>query len=159
MLPELIQLRDLSERHLQLVRELIAELVGARPAITSMDVDGIYGHVARQTNLCRCLEDVRRAESSAWRQATTALSLPSDPHQAIAAIERCEEELAGRLRRIQTALALAEGELRQQNRVHALLIDGTRRTLTILANALASLSPTYSVSSPAPSQPPARVQP
>ncbi|HUO25910.1 MAG TPA: hypothetical protein VMU61_09590 [Candidatus Aquilonibacter sp.] len=145
MQPELAQLRELSERRLGLVRDLTAELIGARPAITSMNVDAIYAHIARQTSLCRRLEDVRGNEASAWKQAASYLGFPANPGEGIAIIENLDADLGRRLRRIHTDLALAEGELRQQNRVHALLIDGTRRTLVILANALASLSPSYSI--------------
>jgi hypothetical protein len=42
-----------------------------------------------------------------------------------------------------TALAVAEGEIRHLNHSHMVLLDGTKRTLNILSNAMATLSPIY----------------
>jgi hypothetical protein len=40
-------------------------------------------------------------------------------------------------------LAVAEGEVRHVNHVHSVLLDGARRTLHVLSNAMATLSPMY----------------
>jgi len=145
MLPEMTQLQDLTERQLQLLHELIAELAGSRPALTAMDLDGIYSHVARQTFLCQRLEEIERERCAAWKAVATATGSLIDPKEIISCIRAIDESAAERLDHLQNNIAIAQRELRHQNRVHTLLIDGTRRTLAILANALASISPTYSL--------------
>lgn len=149
MRPDFLQLLSLTEQHLQVLRELITELATARPALTSMDLDGIYSHVARQTLLCRRLNEARMQAMAGWKEASAPLACPPEPRQVISRIHSHDAVAGDRLTELLDAISIAEAELRQQNRIHTLLIDGTRRTLAILGNALATLSPTYGPPSPA----------
>jgi hypothetical protein len=54
-----------------------------------------------------------------------------------------ESELTGSLRRIVAELAVTEGQERHLHRVQKVLLDGSRRTLNILTNAVAMLSITF----------------
>ncbi len=131
------------EKQLRLLRELTSDLVACRTAYVSMDLEAIYQHVATQAALCdqlRQLEDERRL---VWQAACLASGV--DPNQCDLAtlIGKLERGISARVREVVTELALAEGELRHINRAHMVLVDGSRRTLGILANVLASFAPTY----------------
>ncbi|HTV59242.1 MAG TPA: hypothetical protein VMJ93_10255 [Verrucomicrobiae bacterium] len=159
MLPDFTQLQILTERHLQLLHEAIAELAGSRPALTSMDLDGIYSHIARQTFLCQRLDEIRRERAAVSHTISQALPSSSGPPDLVSRIRAFDQSAAERLEDLHHGIAVAERELRHQNRVHALLIDGTRRTLAILANALATISPTYSFPPPSSTASAERVRP
>jgi hypothetical protein len=140
------------ERQLALLTELEAELVACRSAFSSMDIDRIYGHLAKQGMLCEKLREAKAENAIAWHAASQIVPLPAEGMDIVALIKTLPAPLANRLRQIVTKLALAEGNVRHLNHVHQVYIDGSRRTLNILSNALASVAPTY----PAPSSAPAR---
>ena len=147
---EMHQLVSTFERQLSLLTELEHELVACRAAFTGMDIDKIYGHLAKQAMLCEKLREVKAENAVAWQAASQIVPLPAEGIDLAALIKTLEPSLANRLRQILTKLALAEGNVRHLNHVHQVYIDGSRRTLNILSNALASATPTYQ----APSRPP-----
>jgi FlgN protein len=143
--PEVAHLVETLERQLRLLRELSGELTACRPALTAMDLDGIYSHIARQLYLCEQVRQTEQERHAAWQEAAKTLGRPAADGDLRTWMKRLEPADAGELSRVFTAMALAEGEIREQNRVHSLFIEGTRRTLQVLSNALATLSPTYTL--------------
>jgi hypothetical protein len=140
---EIASLAGTLEKQLRLLRELSGELVACRTAYVAMDLEGIYQHIATQTALCDQLRQTEDERKVAWRAACIASGLNPDSGDLRALIARFDPQVGVGMREIVTKLALAEGELRHLNRAHTVLIDGSRRTLAILANVLASFAPTY----------------
>lgn len=131
------------ERQLALLLELENELVACRAAFTGMDIDKIYGHLAKQAMLCEKLREAKAENAIAWHAASQLVRIPAENMDLPSLINTLEPALARRLREILTKLALAEGNVRHLNHVHRVYIEGSNRTLNILSNALASISPTY----------------
>lgn len=132
------------EKQLRLLHELSSELVASRAAYVKMDLDAIYQHIAVQTALCDQLHHLEEERKVAWRAACTASGLDPEAGDIRALIGTLEPDGRARMRDAVTKLALAEGELRHLNRAHTVLVEGSRRTLAILGNVLASFAPTYS---------------
>jgi prepilin-type processing-associated H-X9-DG protein len=145
---ELVSLMETLERKLGLFRELTSELVEARPAFVKMELDEIYSHISRQKDLCEQLRQTEESSDAAWK----AVRPPADdvPHDRELPVwlNSLDVESADQFRRLLTDIALAEGELRHQNRINITLVDGSRRTLNVLENALAAFSPTYTLPAP-----------
>jgi hypothetical protein len=131
------------EKQLHLLNELACELLACRAALVTMDLDAIYRQIAIQTELCDRLQQAERERKSAWIEACTATGLDGSAGDLRGLIARLEPEIGTRMREIVTKLALAEGELRHLNHAHTILINGSRRTLSLLGNVLASFAPTY----------------
>ena len=132
------------QKQLHLLRELAGDLVASRACYVAMDLDGMYAHTARQASLCEDLRQVRHERNSAWLAACTEAGLDASLIDLHDLISRIDAPIGARMRQIATELALAEGELRNLNRANSVLLEGSRRTLGILANVLASFAPTYS---------------
>ncbi|HXZ11169.1 MAG TPA: hypothetical protein VEG64_02145 [Candidatus Sulfotelmatobacter sp.] len=143
MSPEIESLAVTIERELSLLRELAGDLIDCRKAFTGMDLDGIYTHVAKQALLCDKLQKAEEERVRIWQQEVAKTSAPAAGADLRAWIERQDPAVALRLRALLTELVVAEGEVRNLNRVHRLLIDGSRKTLKVLTNALAAFHPTY----------------
>jgi hypothetical protein len=143
---EMHQLVATFERQLALLTELENELVACRAAFTGMDIDKIYGHLAKQAMLCEKLREAKAENAIAWHAASQIVRLPAEGMDIAALIKSLEPSLANRLRQILTKLALAEGNVRHLNRVHRVYIEGSSRTLDTLSNALASVPATYNAS-------------
>ena len=155
MSPEIANLTDTIERELNLLRELAGDLIACRTAFTGMDLDAIHMHVAKQAMLCEKLQKVEAERATAWQTGAQRGGLPTPGGAVRAWIQSLDPPVAARLRELLTELVVAEGEVRNLNRVHTLLIDGSRKTLNVLTNALAAFNPTYAA--PAASKPLASV--
>lgn len=131
------------ESQLRLLRELSSELVACRTAYVAMDLNAMYEHIATQTALCDQLRQREGERRIAWRAACTAANVDPDANDLRELIARLEPKIGISMREIVTKLALAEGDVRELNRAHTILINGSRRTLSILGNVLASFAPTY----------------
>lgn len=131
------------EKQLRLFRELSADLVASRTAYGTMNLDAMYQHIASQTAICEELRQIEGDRKVAWRVACTASGLDSEKSDLRELAGRIDPDFADPIRDVVTKLAIAEGELRNLNRAHAVLIEGSRRTLAILGNVLASFAPTY----------------
>ena len=142
---ELNNLTESLERKLVLLRELAEELATCRPAFMTMDLDGIYLHITKQTAICEQLRITDEAIDATWKTATAILGLPSIDGDLRAWMGKIGAEKTNRFRQVLTEFAVAEGEVRHQNRLHITLVDGSRRTLNVLGNALAAFSPTYAL--------------
>lgn len=131
------------EKRLHLFRELSADLVASRTAYRTMNLDAIYQHIASQTAICEQLCQIEGDRKTAWRAACTASGLDPEKTDLRELTARIDPNFAGLIRDVVTKLAIAEGELRNLNHAYAVLIEGSRRTLAILGNVLASFAPTY----------------
>lgn len=159
MVNEPTQFIESLERHLGLLRELAAEMHRARAALASMNLDGIFEHNARQSDLCerlRAEEAIRERAQAAGSPCGQAIHRAEDLRGWI---ESLDGETSQRIRRILRKLSAAANEIGEMNRVQTRLIQGTRRTLHVLGNAYASLAPTYTLPAPPNSPADLRVQP
>jgi len=131
------------EKQLRLLRELSSELVACRTAYVAMDIESIYQHIATQTALCDQLQRLESDRKMAWRVTCQAVGIDPGASDLRTLVSRLDPKIGSAMREVVTKLALAEGELRHLNRAHTVLVDGSRRTLSILGNVLASFAPTY----------------
>jgi len=163
MAPHAAEFAASVRRELLLLRDLAADLIACRKALTGSDLERIYEHVARQSALSEQLSAAQQDRRRAWNALATAsvsarkntgASIEPDLHSTINALD---PESAAEIRSLLTELALAEGEVRNLNRIHTLLLDGSRRTLNVLSNALAAFAPLYAPPTrrPSPSDAPA----
>jgi FlgN protein len=141
---ESVVLLGILEKQLRLFRELSADLVASRTAYVAMNLDRMYEHIAAQAAICDRLRQIEHERKFAWSAASAALGLNPDAGSLSGLLARIDAKTAESMREVVTKLALAEGELRNLNRAHTVLIEGSRRTLAILGNVLASFAPTYS---------------
>jgi hypothetical protein len=140
---EAAALLNILERQLRLFRELSGDLVACRTAYVAMNLDAIYRHIATQTAICDQLRQVNNERQVAWRVISAACEVDPDAGDLRELTLRIDPKIGEVMCDVMTKLALAEGELRNLNRTHTALIEGSRRTLAILGNVLASFSPTY----------------
>src|ERR1700744_1323046 len=140
------ELGDSIQRELLLLRDLASDLIACRKAFTGSDLDRMYEHISRQTELSSKLAIAQKERLRPWNSIAVAAvngnGHPEEPSLR-SSMDSLDAPTAAHLRSLLTELALAEGEVRNQNRVHSLLLDGSRRTLNILSNALAAFAPTY----------------
>jgi hypothetical protein len=148
MSEEIAKLTCALERKLTLIHELTAELSACRAAFVGMDLETIYVHIERQTALCEQLRAAEVERQEAWRAVSESAQEPVNDGTLSSWIRSLEPEKGARLRKVLTGLAVAEGEMRHVSRVHTILLDGTQRTLKVLANAMGTLSPLYAPPQP-----------
>ena len=137
------RLTETLESRLCLLRDLARELVVCRRAFMAMDLEAIYGHIERQSAVCHDLRGAEESRSRAWQAVSASLEQSSTDSDLQASMETLRPDMAAHLRRVLSESALAEGEIRHLNEAHTVLIDGSRRTLNVLANVLVAFSPTY----------------
>jgi hypothetical protein len=140
---EITRLTDILERKLRFLHELGEELNACRGAFVSMNLEAIYLHIDAQANICQKLQIVEQERTTVWIALSISRDEPKNGGTLSSWIKSLEAETGNRLRRVLTALAVAEGEIRHLNHSHTVLLDGTKRTLNILSNAMATLSPIY----------------
>jgi hypothetical protein len=140
---EIAKLTRTIQEELGLLRELAGDLMACRQAFTGMDLDSIYTHVAKQATLCEKLQVVGQERAAAWKAEFAGRSHPANETDLRVWLASLDPEIGRHMRELLTELALAEGEVRNLNHVHTLFLNGSRRTLNVLANALAAFSPTY----------------
>ena len=150
MAPNATSLGDSIRRELLLLRDLATDLIASRKAFTGNDIERIYEHISRQADLSEKLAKAQQDRARVWNASPIAPPgiVPAESNLRTS-LETLDAPTSADLRALLTELALAEGEVRNLNRVHSLLLDGSRRTLNVLSNALAAFAPTYS-------QPPGR---
>src|SRR5271154_6950408 len=148
MSQEIANLTSALERKLTLLHELTEELCACRAAFVGMNLEAIYAHIAKQTQICDRLREIESDRAVAWQAVSASASEPANNGTLSSWVQSLEPNLGDRLRRVLTGLAVAEGEVRHVNHVHSVLLDGTRRTLHVLSNAMATLSPMYAPPTP-----------
>ena len=126
------------ERQLLLLRELVRDLLLCRTDYASMSLEEIYWHLAEQASLCdqfrRIQIELARAFLEAGQESTAGENQINDWMSEVGS------EIGRSLQRVLTEIALTEGHSRHLNRVQETLLDGSRRTLNLLANAVATLT-------------------
>ena len=143
MSQEIANLASALERKLTLLHDLTEELCACRASFVGMNLEEIYVHIERQTQICDQLRQTEADRANAWQAVSASSKEPANKGTLSSWIQSLEPSLGERLRRVLTGLAVAEGEVRHVNHVHSVLLDGTRRTLHVLSNAMATLSPLY----------------
>ena len=145
MPPDVTELGDSIRSELLLLRDLAGDLIACRKAFTGSDLDRIYEHISRQADLSSKLIVAQKDRLRVWNAIAVATVNPTDAEEPNlrSSMDSLDAPTAAHLRSLLTELALAEGEVRNLNRVHSLLLEGSRRTLNILSNALAAFAPTY----------------
>jgi hypothetical protein len=123
---------DQLEQQLRLSLELRLELVAGRAAILARDLHEIYRHIGAQTLLCIQLQQGGEAKRAGQHSA----GIPA----GAAARER---RFGPRVQKLLLELAEVGQEIRRLNTEQIVLINGSRRTLRMIANARASFSPIY----------------
>jgi flagellar FlgN protein len=141
------------EKQLHIFHELSSDLVASRSAYIKMDLDRMYQHIAMQSALCDHLRQLEADRKTAWLALCAAMAMDPETSDLPSLIARLDPKIGASMREVITKLVLAEGELRHLNRAHSLLIDGSRRTLSMLGNILASFAPTYTRPTALPSAP------
>lgn len=143
MPPATTNLSETIECELSLLRELAGDLIACRSAFVGMDIEAIYAHIGRQAKLCEKLRQAGQERARAWQAEFKSPMQPQGKKDIRSWIKSLDPAVGQRMRELLTELALAEGEVRNLNRVHTLFLEGSRRTLNVVANALAVFAPTY----------------
>ena len=140
----------LLERRLSLLRALAQQLVGCRKEFVAMDLDGMYGRIGEQEDLCRQIESLHPAIDSLQRTCARQLDLG----RFDTARQPEDVEMAERLRDVMLDLGAAQAEVARLNQIHAAYLRRSRRTVAVLLNFLGNYTVTYArpeeFTSPAP---------
>lgn len=130
MLPDTHTLKEIerTENQLRLSVELRAELVASRAAFASRNLDAIYRHIGAQSLICMQLQQ--------GGEGKRAGQIPPG-------IAPREARRDPRAQKLLLELAAVQRDIRHLNCEQLVWINGTLRTLRMLANAWAGFSPTY----------------
>jgi len=139
------------ETQLDLSRKLKLEIAESRAAYAARDLDAIYRHIGAQAVLCRQLQNNSEAmrpgdEPPAALGGGDVAQGPTKP----------DARNDARARELLAELAAVQRQIRELNCEQTIIVDGSRRTLHMMANALATFSPTYDRPSARPFPAPAR---
>jgi hypothetical protein len=104
-----------------------------------MDLDGMYGCIAEQEDLCRQIQSLHPAIDSLQR--TCAKQLDLDRLDAARSPE--DVAWAERLRAVMRELGKEQAEVNRLNQIHAAYLRRSRRTVNVLMNFLGSYTLTY----------------
>jgi len=143
MSAEIANLTNVLEHKLALLHELTGELRACRGAYVGMDLEAIYAHTTNQTLILEKLRNNETQRAMAWNATAASSGQAAERGTLSSWIQTLEPALGQKFRHLLTDLALAEGEVRHINHIHSVLLEGTRRTLHVLANAMATLEPMY----------------
>jgi hypothetical protein len=143
MTVEIANLTNALEHKLALLHELMGELRACRGAYVGMNLEAIYAHTAQQTTICEKLRNIESERAMAWKAASASGGQTANQGTLSSWVQTLEPAVGQQFRHLLTDLAVAEGEVRHINQVHRVLLEGTRRTLHVLANAMATLTPMY----------------
>ncbi len=139
------------ETQLDLSRKLKLEIAEARAAYAAWDLDAIYRHIGAQAVLCLQLQN----NSEAMRPGHEP---PAAPGGGVVAQgpTNFDARNGARAHELSAELAAVQREIRELNSEQMIVVEGSRRTLHMMANALATFSPTYDRPSARPFPAPAR---
>lgn len=138
MIESQAELTAMFERQLLLLRELVRDLLQCTAAYADMDLEEVYWHLAEQASLCDQFRRTQIERLRAWEEWGHEPTVGEN--QLNDWISEVEPEVTRSLQRVLTEIALTEGHSRHLNRVRETLYDGSRRTLNLLANAVAILN-------------------
>jgi hypothetical protein len=126
------------ERQLLLLRELVCDLLLCRTDYASMSLEEIYWHLAEQASLCDQFRRFQIERPRSWVEA--GQETIASENQINDWMSPVGSEISRSLQRVFAEISLTEGHSRHLNRVQETLLDGSRRTLNLLANAVAILN-------------------
>jgi hypothetical protein len=129
----------LLEQRLALLRALAQQLAGCRKEFVAMDLDGMYGRISEQEELCRQIQSLHPAIESLQRTCARHLDLT----RLQAARQPEDAAWAERLRGVMRELGEAQAEVGRLNQIHAAFLRRSRRTITMLMNFLGNYAVTY----------------
>jgi hypothetical protein len=139
MTAEIDQYLSLLDRRLSLLRELAEQLVSCRKEFVSMDLEGMYGRIAQQEDICRKIQSLQPGMNLLQQTCARQLNLKKldDP--------RTPEEAAraNRLREVMSDLRHTQNEVSRLNQIHAAYLRRCGRTVNMLMNFLANYAFTY----------------
>jgi hypothetical protein len=130
----------LLERRLSLLRLLAQEFVDCRKEFVALDLDGMYGRISEQEELCRQIQRLQPAIQALQQTCATHLGL--EYHGVAGNPENAE--WAERLRRVMQDLEKAQAEVGRLNQIHAAYLRRSRRTINVLMNFIGNYAMTYS---------------
>lgn len=139
MSAELDQYLSLLDRRLSLLRELAEQLVACRKEFVSMNLEGMYGRIAQQEDICRKIQSFQPGMNLLQQTCARQLNLkklddPRTPEEAA---------LAHRLREVMSDLRHTQDEVSRLNQIHAAYLRRCGRTVHMLMNYLANYAFTY----------------
>ncbi len=126
------------ETQLDLSRKLKLEIAESRAAYAAWDLDAIYRHIGAQAVLCLHLQN----NSEAMRPGQEPPAGPGGGDVAQGATKPGARNDA-RARELFAELAAVQREISELNSEQTIVVEGWRRTLRMMANALATFLPTY----------------
>ena len=139
MSAEIDQYLSLLDRRLSLLRELAEQLVACRKEFVSMNLEGMYGRIAQQEDICRKIQSLQPAMNFIQQTCARQLQLKKLDEP------RTPEDAAGakRLREVMSDLRNTQDEVSRLNRIHAAYLHRCGRTVNMLMNYLANYAFTY----------------
>jgi len=126
------------ETQLDLSRKLKTEIAESRAAYAAWDLDAIYRHIGAQAVLCLQLQN----NSEAMRPGHEPPAAPGGGDM-VQVVTRPGARDGSRVSELLAELAAVQREIRELNSEQTIIVDGSRRTLQMMANALATFSPMY----------------
>jgi hypothetical protein len=139
MSAEIDQYLSLLDRRLILLRELAEQLVACRKEFVSMNLEGMYGSIAHQEDICRKIQSLQPGMTQL--QQTCARQLQLKKLDEPRTLE--ESARARRLREVMSDLRNTQDEVSRLNRIHAAYLRRCGRTVNMLMNYLANYAFTY----------------
>jgi hypothetical protein len=130
----------LLERHLSLLRLLAQEFVDCRKEFVALDLDGMYGRISEQEELCRQIRRLQPAIQALQQTCARHIGLENIG----AAGTPQNAEWAERLRRVMQDIEKARAEVGRLNQIHAAYLRRSRRTIDVLMNFIGNYAMTYS---------------
>ena len=125
------------ETQLDLSRKLKTEIAESRAAYAAWDLDAIYRHIGAQAVLCLQLQN----NSEAMRPGHEPPAAPGG--DIVQVVTRPGARDGSRVSELLAELAAVQREIRELNCEQTIIVEGSRRTLHMMANALATFSPMY----------------
>jgi hypothetical protein len=130
----------LLEQRVLLLRALAEQLVGCRAEFMAMDLDGMYGRIAAQEDLCRKIQILGPAIDALGRVCAKRLDLERLTASGIPEDAATVERMRGARRDLEETRA----EVGRLNQIHAAYLRRSCRTVNMLANFCGSYALTYS---------------
>jgi hypothetical protein len=142
MSAEIDQYLSLLNQRLSLLRELAEQLVACRKEFVSMSLEGMYGRIAQQEDICRKIQSLQPAMNLLQPTCSRQLGLKKldEPPIPGAAAQ------AKRLRGVLSDLRNIQDEVSRLNQIHAAYLRRCGRTVNMLMNFFRSYSCTYAPS-------------
>lgn len=133
----------LLEKRLSAMHQLAQGIKDSSVVLAEVDLDGIHQHTAHQENLCTEIRFLNGELDVALETLASAFGLDRAHINVNELVDRIEAEAAQRLRILLNELTVAEAKVRRLNRIHASLLQRSRRSVNVMMNFMANYSATY----------------